>query len=327
MKKRIWIMLSAFVLGAALSLAGEGSNLLVMLLKPWTALGNGLRGLSLSGGKGNAAAWAIVGCLSLLPIAYILIARRRKKLPGDWLFVLSGAGVFGGLFLLANPTLMVHEMMTAALAASPEVLTGGPVYAMTSLLLVSAAVRWSGGLNDGKLIFWMRALLTAAMAVIALGMGSAAIDAARMVWPANAAQDPWMAGLMVQLTPDIAGAESSGAVMMLLSLIMLIPDGFLLWMMDAGVTLTGAMKDGWFTEGTGEAAGELAKRAKYSLIAAVSCMAVKNILTLLLGQWILQSEMNLALPLDDMLISCSAMLLARLLRAACRVKRDNDLMI
>jgi len=38
-------------------------------------------------------------------------------------------------------------------------------------------------------------------------------------------------------------------------------------------------------------------------------------------------DMSFSLPLDDLLISCGAMLLARLLSAACRVKRDNDLMI
>ena len=360
MKKRYWTLLAGGALGAACALIQSvtGSDVMIALLKPFTFLGNLLRAWSLSGAQRNAAAWAVLAVLSLLPVLYILIARRKRKQASDWLFFLTGAVVFGGLFLLVNPTLYVHPMMTEALDYSPELLTGGPVFAIVSMLLLSIVSRWSGGLmalkkQDHRLVFWTQFLLVGSMTLIAFSTVFTAAEgiialknSGRLVYSSlidiesasvigsdlsSGSLSAWAGG---QVSNPLASMrsmgeaeETSALIGFLLTMLLLIPNLFSLWMLDAAVSLTGAMGRGWFSEETDERASRLAVRARYTMIASIGCMAAKNVLTVLLAQWIMQWNMSISLPLDDLLISCGAMLLARLLGAACRVKRDNDLMI
>jgi len=69
-------------------------------------LGESLRALSLSGGRGNAAAWAVVLVLTLLPALGLLWKPRCRW---DWLLPLAAAEIFAGLYLLVNPTLVSTE--------------------------------------------------------------------------------------------------------------------------------------------------------------------------------------------------------------------------
>lgn len=342
MKKRYLFTLAGFVLGAACALVQNvsGADIMVTLLRPFTLLGNVLRSWSLSGAKGNALAWAVLIVLSLLPVVYMLIARRKRKQTGDWLFLLTGAVVFGGLFLLINPTLYVHPVMTEALDYSPELLTGGPTFAIISMLLLSAVARWSGGLmrlkkQDGRLIFWTQALLIGSMALIAFSLGFGIAEGAQsLLSGAESSSDPWAnfedfyaPSIQSSLSVSSGIQDASALIGFILIIVLLIPDLFSVWTLDAAVSLASSMERGFFSEETDACAANLAVRARYTLIAAVGCMAVKNILTTALAQWILSWNMSFSLPIEDLLISCGAMMLARLLSAACKVKRDNDLMI
>ena len=361
MKKRYWLTLAGFLAGAACALyqGVSGADVMTAVMKPFTALGRMLRAWSLSGTAGNALAWAVMIALSLLPVVYIMIARRKRKQKGDWLFILSGAGIFGGLFLLVNPTLPVHPVMTEALSSSQEVLTGGPVFAMFSLLLVSVVTRWTGGLTgqkkqDKRLILWTRALLAGCMALIAFSFAFSAAEGAQAVWggvkthafqmmdvESSAVMDSdlssgelsaWMGGqvsdpMQSLLDPTDSATETGAALAYFLSCILLIPDLFAIRTLGAALSLADSLGRGWFSGETEQCASVLAACARYALIASVACMAARNILTVLLGRWLLASSVSLSLPLEDLLLSCGAMLLARLIGAACRVKRDNDLMI
>jgi len=358
MKKRHWLTLGAQALGIACALIDSmtGSDVLVTLMKPFTLLGETLRAWSLSGAAGNAGAWCLLTALSLIPVVYILLARRKRKQKSDWLFFLTGAGIFGCLFLLINPTLLVHPALTEALNASPEVLTGGPVFCLMSLLLLSVMTRWTGGLmqlrgQEERLLFWTRALLAGSMALIAFSTVFAVTEGAQAIWGGGVKTynfqmmeveteaaigsdglSAWTGGsvsdpMNALLSPWDDGAETGELIGFLLSCILLIPNLFSLRTLDAALSLAASMNGGWFTEETDARASVLAVRARHTLVAAVGCMAARNTLTVLLGQWMSDANVSFSLPLDDILISCGAMLLARLLSAACRVKRDNDLMI
>lgn len=338
MKKRVALTLACGLAGAAGALIPSvtGSDVMTAVLKPFTLLGELLRAWSLSGAAGNAAAWAVLAAGSLLPVVWILRARRKRKEPGDWLFLLTGAVVFGGLFLLVNPTLYVHPALTGALEHSPGLLTGGPVFAMLSILLLSVVVRWSGGLmrmkkQEDRLIFWTKAILTGSMALIAFSACFALTDGLQAAF-GGAAADAWAGRessvLPYSLSPSSAPADGAGAAAgLLLTVILLIPDMFSVRTLNSAVSLVSSMKAGFFSSETDEGAAKLSVCARHSLIATVGCMAARNLLIVALAQWIPEWTMSFSLPLDDLLISCGAMLLARLFSAACRVKRDNDLMI
>ena len=361
MKKRYLLTLAALALGAgcALMQGVTGSDVMVLLLRPFTLLGEMLRAWSLSGAKGNLGAWAVVAVLSLLPSLYILIARRKRKQKSDWLFFLASAVVFGALFLLVNPTIYVHPMLTEARLSSPELLTGGPVFSMLSMLLLCLLARWTGGLmtlkkQERRLLFWTRALLISSMALIAFSTAFSAAQGAQAVWGgtktyayqlmsvesaaaigSDFSSDAFSAWTGAQVSDPMnsllfssRGSEETSAILsFLLSCILLLPNLFSLWTLDSALSLSASMERGWFTGETDERATVLAVRARYALIAAVACMTIVNVLTVLLAQWIMNWNMSFSLPVDDLLISCGAMLLARLLSAACRVQQDNDLMI
>ena len=256
-------------------------------------------------------------------MGYILPTRRKRKQAGDGLWLLCCAGVFAGLFLLINPTLAVHPMLAGMTESSPELACAGPVALMLSLILLCALVRWSGGVDEGRMIGWLRLILVCAMALIAYGMGETLT--ADFLQISRAAQPVDMVDAFLGRAEQVDAQAASLAL--LTDALSLIPGAFMIWLMDAAVSLAGAMKGDWFNESTESLAGETAKRARHALIASAACMAVRNILTLMLVSLAAESSFRVELPLTEMLTACGAMLLARMLKAACSVKRYNDLMI
>ena len=108
----------------------------------------------------------------------------------------------------------------------------------------------------------------------------------------------------------------------------LVTDAFWLVLLDSARALLSSMEEnGWFHAETERFAMCLAMRAQWSLIAAVCALAARNVLVLLMGRWLADVNLSINLPLTEMTLSCAALLIARCLAAACRVKRDNDLMI
>lgn len=325
MKKRDWATLAGLILGGAIAIVqGPGqTNVMAVLMKPWAALGQTLRAWSLSGAGGNAAAWAVLTVLSLLPAGYILLARRKRKQAGDGLWLLSSLGVFAGLFLLINPTLAMHPLLAGSMANAPELACAGPTAMMLSLLLASALTRWSGGLEEGRTIVWLQLILTGAMSLTAYAVGAQLTENFLLI--RQAAQPVDMIDAFLGTAEQVSAADASIALMM--DVVLLIPAAFMIRLMDAAVSLTGAMKGDWFNENTELLAGETAKRARYALIASAGCTAARNILILLLAQQLTEASFRVELPVAEMLTACGAMLLARMLKAACKVKRYNDLMI
>mgnify|MGYP005782913123 FL=1 len=74
--KKLYLTLGFALLGAVLALAYPGEMTYETFAAPVNALGQALRGLSLSGTGGNIAAWAITLVVSLLPLLPFLLLRR-----------------------------------------------------------------------------------------------------------------------------------------------------------------------------------------------------------------------------------------------------------
>lgn len=76
------------------------------LTMPLRWLGNGLRGLALSGNSGNLAAWCIVLAVCALPLLAVMVLERRDSTP-QWenkLLMLLVPELFALLYFLVNPT-------------------------------------------------------------------------------------------------------------------------------------------------------------------------------------------------------------------------------
>ena len=104
--KKLYLALGCALLGAALALAFPGELSYEAIAAPVNALGQALRGLSLSGTGGNAAAWAITLVVSLLPLIPFLLLRRRRRAAADGVLLLLIPQVFALLYCAVNPTLV-----------------------------------------------------------------------------------------------------------------------------------------------------------------------------------------------------------------------------
>lgn len=146
----------------------EGSGM--VLLEALPRIGRWLRELSLSGPGGNAAAWAAVLALAALPALGLL---WRGRCRWDWLLVLAGGEILGGLFFLVNPTLLGVPLEGEPAAKLWGLTVAGGTGAV---LLAWAVLRWLRALERGasgrsveRLLSWA-ALLAGALAILAQGL-------------------------------------------------------------------------------------------------------------------------------------------------------------
>ena len=166
-KKLSWA-LGCALLGAALALAFPVEVTVEGLAAPVTAVGQALRGLSLSGGAGNAAAWGIVLLVSALPLVPWFLLRRRGRAVEDWLLVLLIPQVFALLYYAVNPTLI------GSMAA--DFLPLAQMLAIVSTALTWLVLRFLRGMAEAKgtrLVSAVSILLTGCALVLSLGVGAA----------------------------------------------------------------------------------------------------------------------------------------------------------
>ena len=129
----LWALTAAGCL--ALCLTGAGSGLAVgqAAAFPFAPVGRWLRSLSLSGPAGNAAALALYGALSLLPLV-LLIPLRRQPVREDWLLGLAVPVGLGVWWCAVNPGWLFPASEAMELAC-----LGG---AFWMLMLCWALLRW-----------------------------------------------------------------------------------------------------------------------------------------------------------------------------------------
>ena len=164
-KKLSWA-LGCALLGAALALAFPVEVTVEGLAAPVTAVGQALRGLSLSGGAGNAAAWGIVLLVSALPLVPWFLLRRRGRAVEDWLLVLLIPQVFALLYYAVNPTLI------GSMAA--DFLPLAQMLAIVSTALTWLVLRFLRGMAEAegtRLVSAVSVLLTGCALVLSLGAG------------------------------------------------------------------------------------------------------------------------------------------------------------
>ena len=94
-----------------------------ILYFPWEGLSALLRALSLSGAAGNALAFFLYVCISLLPAAGLLLILRKERRGFSgadvWLLVLS-AYTFYLLYAFINPVLLIRRLTLAVNRLLPE---------------------------------------------------------------------------------------------------------------------------------------------------------------------------------------------------------------
>lgn len=310
--------LAGLAAGLIAALAGQNAALSAALMNLLCAPGLMLRSLSLSGPGGNACAWGVCLLVALLPVVFILAARRKEKRPGDFLFVLTGAAALACLYLSVNPALLkpfsLPEEMIPVLSAAPGV-------TFLSVLAAAVLTRWSSGLSGPRIIFWLNALIGGIIFFAALSSGFALTQSVSALFTVPG-PDP-----LQDLFGEAVSPAPALTVRLLLTLISLVPVCFLIRTLTAAADLVRALGQDLFTPGTVRAADVLALRARAFLISSACCLAAGNVLQLLTFPLTGSFAVSFVLPLTEMAFAAGTLLLARLLSAALRIRRDNDLMI
>lgn len=296
----------------AVALAVAAAGLAALPLEAVVEFGPWLRALSLSGGKGNAAAWGIVLALTALP-ALGLLWRGRSK--WDLLLGLAAAEIFGGLFFLVNPTLIRPRFpgestgMLLALAAAGSV---------GATVLAWAVLRGLGRLEAAQNLGRTLQRLLSASAVL-LGWLAAWAECADLLEKIHATAEA--------NTAPTADLGPTNAVLCVLAAADLLPTllgcAVLLW----GGKLALALEADPFGEATVALAERLSRQCAGVAAVSVLICAGGNLVQMLLFPLLYSSNFTISFPFLTVLLAAVMGLLCRYFRRAKAVSDDNDSII
>ena len=283
--------------------AGAGAEFIGLPVK----LGAWLRQLSLSGGGGNIAAWAVVLIVAALPALGLLWKGRQKA---DWLLPAASVVLLVWLFYLVNPTMLG----TVLPAAEGWAMCG--LAAVGSLMVTWALLRLMKKL-DANGTGLLPKILTVGAVIYAfmLGMGTmqqlvadtAAVQAANTADPGRTSftvNTMWTLAFF-KVWPALAAA----AVVM--------------W----GGDLLRALEKDPFAGETVDLAEKIAKQCDQvvylTLLATVFC----NLLQMLRFSSLADVDVTVYLPVMTLALAAVLRTLCRYFRRAKAVSDDNDTII
>lgn len=272
-------------------------------------LGEWLRALSLSGGGGNLAAWAVVLGLAALP-ALGLLARPRCR--WDWLLPLASAELLAGLYLLVNPTLVSTEYPAG------QVIALAMAGSVSAAALAWAALRWLERPADGsapgrtleRLLRWSGVLIGF---LAAWSCGGAALEKIRAAAEGNTA-------------PGVVLWPTNAAVILLAAadcVPTLLGCALLLW----GGRLARALEADPFGADTVALAERVSRGCRRTAAVSLLVCAGGNLAQMLLLPVLREMHFSVSFPLLTVLLAAALELLCRYLRRAKAVSDDNESII
>ena len=273
-------------------------------------LGEWLRELSLSGGKGNAAAWGIVLALTALPALGLLWKGRCRY---DWLLLLAAAEMLAGLFYLVNPTLLMPEhdarpfiALAAAGCVGATMLAWAVLRGLKNIL---AAER--PGQTMERLLGWSSWALAF---LVTLSQSVSVWQEIRRVTESNTALDT---GTLMPTYLTLCVLAVMDLVPTLLCCQVLRWGGKLALRMDADP----------FGGETVALAEELGGQCARAATLSVSICAAGNLLQFILLPVLRSAHLNVSFPFVPVLLAAVLGLLCRYFRRAKEVSDDNESII
>ncbi len=305
-------------LAAGLSLAALLTLLLHTELFPY--MGQWLRALSLSGGAGNAGAWAIVLLLAALPMLGLL---RRRRCRWDWLLPLASLEILAGLYFLVNPTLLGTVMdlssfwgLAAACGAGATLAAWVVLRGLERLEHASSPGRTLVALLDGAgcLLLCLAVWERAAMLVINIR----SVTAGNTTIPAIWAEHLYIASDQLSLTyASLTLLAVAGLIPQLLSCLVL------LW----GGDLARAMEAAPFSADTVALAEKLSRRCAQTAALSVLVCVGGNAAQMLLFSSLRHISAMLSFPVETVLLAAALGVLCRYIQGAKAVNDDNESII
>ena len=307
--KKLYLTLGFALLGAVLALAFPGEMTYETFAAPVNALGQALRGLSLSGTGGNIAAWAITLVVSLLPLLPFLLLRRKRKAMEDWVLLLLIPQLFALIYCAVNPTLIDS-------LAAPFLPVGqlGVILATAVTWLVLAFLRAMAEAPGERLAAAVGVLFTGCAFLLAFGAGAnqaaawgAAVDSVRAGNTGDTAFTAFMLAVLgvLRAAPYLLGAAA------------------LLW---GGRLVEAAGRDP-FSQNTAQLCDRTALACRMAAQAAVILALTVNLLQLATFSLLVKVDFQVELNLLPLALAGAMFLLSRWMRQGLALREDNDSII
>lgn len=307
--KKMYLTLGCALLGAVLALAFSGEMTYEAIAAPVNALGQALRGLSLSGTGGNAAAWAITLVVSLLPLIPFLLLRRKRKAVEDWVLLLLIPQIFALLYYAVNPTLI--DSMAAPFLPVGQL---GVILATAVTWLVLAFLRALAEAPGERLAAAVGVLLTGCALLLAFGAGANQAAAWR------SAADSVRSGN----TGDVSFTLIMLAVLgVLRAAPYLLGAAALLW----GGRLVEAVGREPFSQDAAQLCDRTALACRMAAEAAVILALTVNLLQLMAFSLLVKVDFQVELNLLPLALAGAMFLLSRWMRQGLALREDNDSII
>jgi len=285
---------------------------------PFEQIGMGLRSLSLSSGFGNAAAIVIYFAASLLPIAAVIILRKKRKLCAeDGLLGLLSAVLFAVLYIMINPD--VISTWTSGIAAQSigKAILGGIVYSVLCGYFVLRVLRLFSAGGMEKLIRYlsvMLRLLTVLFVYLIFG----------------ACFNVLLNSIMALQAGNIGNEHLLGASYIFLVLQFVVdalPYALNILVIFTALRLLNEMQADRYSAETVAAAGQISKLCAAALVAMVLANVGFNLLQFLFAKSLFVINSSVQIPVLSITFVLATLLLTRLVTENKQLKDDNDMFI
>lgn len=316
----IWILMAEALLCVVLrilqtSFTGVFSAVMAF---PFEQIGLGLRLLSLSGGLGNAAAIVIYSAVSLLPVAALLVLRKKRKLHAeDGLLVLLSAALFAVLYLMINPGIMSPLAGGAAGQPVAKAVLGVMVYSVLCGYLVLRVLRLFSVGGTDKLVRYMSVMLHLLNILFVYIIFSSCIgnllNSIESLKSGNAGNEHLLgASFFFLVLQFIADA---------------LPYVINVLVVFAALRLLNEMRADRYSAGTVAATEHMSRLCSSALAVTVLSNIGFNLLQLLFVKSLMVVNSSAQIPVFSITFVLAALLLTRLVEENKQLKDDNDMFI
>lgn len=309
MNRKLWIAaFSVLVLG--LLAFGPGGDILTALAFPFTALGEGLRWLSLGSGLGNTLALGIYGLVCLLPLVLWL---RTKRQAEDWLLVGMSFVLVFVLYLMVNPSLRPGMLQNDV----GDVIYAGAVWSMLVTWGILKLLRSGEEILEGNIYRALRLfLLICGASCLLNGFGLGFANLRQRITAVQEGNTMFGVNLVPSYVFFVLDYAAGAIKESLLALV---------FYKGAGL-LTELERDA-YSEGCVRAGNDVSIWGRRLLMTAALCDLALNLGQVFLAGALHDVSVTIRLPITAMAVSFGMLSLTRLLVRGKALKDDNDLFI
>lgn len=288
---------------------------------PYEQIGEGLRGLSLSGNIGNVVAIILYIGFGLLPVIVFFILWKTKKLcKWDILLPVISALLFAVMYLLINPGYLELHV--------PEgrgMVLGGTIHsAWVTYMVLRFVHSFSGG--DEKKIYKGFVVVLWAMLIVFLGQ---IVLEFGYTLPQNilALKE---GNHIVHGNGDITYSTDLGLTYVffgLQSLVRALTFVFHIGITSMGLALMKALAENKYSAKVFVIAEKLVKKSKTYLTISASTQVIFNILQLVFADKLYNISVKITIPVFSIVFFLVVWFVARYIRENQQLKHDNDMFI